>query len=52
VTVVTGRNVLFDPEAGFVLAIGTFSFAFDPAGNLVQPLSGRGRTIDICKLIQ
>jgi hypothetical protein len=52
VTIVRGRNVLFDPFAGFVVAIGTFSFAFDPDGNLVQPLAGTGQTIDICALIQ
>ena len=51
VTVVTGRNLLGDPEAGMVLAIGTFSFVFDANGNLVQPLSGTGRLIDVCPLI-
>jgi hypothetical protein len=51
VTVVTGRNLLGDPEAGFVLAIGTFSFIFDSAGNLIQPLTGTGRLINVCELI-
>lgn len=51
-TVVTGRNVLGDPLAGFVLAIGTFSFAFDADGNLVQPLAGTGELVDICALLQ
>ena len=51
VTVATGRNLLGDPEAGFVLAIGTFSFIFDSAGNLVQPLTGMGQLIDVCRLI-
>lgn len=41
VTVVTGRNLLLDPEAGFVLAIGNFSFVFDVGGNLIQPLKER-----------
>jgi hypothetical protein len=50
-TVVTGRNLLFDPEAGFVLAIGRFSFVFDQEGNLVQPLSGEGQLIDICEAL-
>lgn len=51
VTVVTGRNLLFDPDAGFVLAIGRFSFVFDTSGNLIQPLSGKGQLIDACALI-
>jgi len=40
VTVVTGRNLLGDPDAGFVLAIGSFNFVFDAAGNLVQRWRG------------
>jgi hypothetical protein len=44
-TVVTGRNLQGDPDAGFVLAIGSFSFKFDAAGNLVQPLAGTGQLI-------
>ena len=51
VTVVTGRNILVDPIAGFVLAIGTFSFVFDANGNLVQPLIWTGQLVDICKLL-
>jgi len=51
--VVTGRNLLTDPIAGVVLAIGNFSFAFDASGNLIQPLTKQGGTlIDICKLLQ
>lgn len=50
-TVVTGRNLLTDPEAGFVLARGKFSFVFDDEGNLVQPLAGKGRLADVCMLI-
>lgn len=52
VTVVTGRNLLFDPQAGFVLAIGNFSFVFDADGNLIQPLEGQGRLIDVCAAIE
>lgn len=52
VTVVTGRNLMGDPDAGFVLTIGSFSFVFDAAGNLVQPLAGTGQLIKICPLIQ
>lgn len=51
VTVVTGRNLLGDPEAGMVLAIGTFSYIFDSVGNLVQPLTGTGRLVNVCELI-
>jgi hypothetical protein len=51
VTVATGRNILGDPKAGFVLAIGDFSFVFDKKGNLVQPLEGEGQLIDICELL-
>jgi hypothetical protein len=50
-TVVTGRNLLGDPEAGFVLAIGRFSFVFDAEGNLVQPLTGEGQLVDVCGLL-
>jgi hypothetical protein len=51
VTVVTGRNLLGDPDAGFVLAIGSFSFKFDAGGNLVQPLAGHGQLTKVCPLI-
>lgn len=51
VTVVTGRNLLGDPEAGFVLAIGTFSYIFDSDNVLIQPLTGTGKLIDVCGLI-
>ena len=51
VTVSTGRSLLLDPQAGFVLAIGHFSFVFDAGGNLIQPLAGKGRLIDACALI-
>ena len=50
VTVVTGRNLLTDPDAGFVLAIGTFSFIFN-GPNLVQPLLGQGQLISVCNLV-
>ena len=41
-TVVTGRNLLGDPEAGMVLAIGTFSYIFDSAKVLCSSLFGNG----------
>ena len=50
-TVITGRNLLFDPDAGIVLLSGNFSFVFDAEGNLVQPLEGKGRLIDVCALL-
>jgi hypothetical protein len=50
-TVVTGRNILGNPVAGLVLAMGRFSFVFDAGGNLIQPLQGTGRLLDICELL-
>jgi hypothetical protein len=47
----TGRSILLDPDAGFVLAIGNFTFVLDEKGNPVQPLAGTGQLIDICTLI-
>ena len=49
-TVVTGRNLIVDPAAGLVLAIGNFSYAFHGSA-LVQPLMGHGRLIHVCTLI-
>jgi len=51
VTEVTGRNLLGDPEAGFVIAVGNFSYVFDDEGNLIQPLEGEGQLIDVCELL-
>jgi hypothetical protein len=52
-TVFTGRNIIgLTPDPRFlVLAIGTFSYVFDPQGNLVQPLEGDGQLIDVCELL-
>ena len=53
-TVVTGRNLLFDPDAGIVLLSGKFSFVFDAEGNLIQSFEdtdGKGRVIDVCALL-
>jgi hypothetical protein len=50
-TVVSGRNFLFDPVAGTVLAIGNFNFVTDAAGNNVRPLDGKGQLIDVCALL-
>jgi hypothetical protein len=51
VTVVTGRNILGDPIAGLVLAMGRFSFVFDASGTLIQPLQGTGRLVDVCEVL-
>lgn len=50
-TVLTGRNLALDPEAGTVIAIGRYSFIFDKNGNLVQPLTGEGQLVDVCGLL-
>jgi hypothetical protein len=51
-TVATGRSALFAPIVpGLVLVVGRFSFVLDEEGNLVQPLEGTGRQIDICELL-
>ena len=51
-TVSTGRSLLGDPEAGFVLAIGDFRYVFDAEDNLIQPLMGKGKLIDVCGLLE
>jgi len=50
-TLARGRNLLSDPEAGTVIAIGNFSYVFDAEGNLVQGLEGKGQLIDVCALL-
>ena len=50
-TVATGHNLLLDPVAGFVHTSGRFSFVFDAAGNLIQPLQGQGTTTDVCAVL-
>ncbi len=47
----TGRSILWDPEEGFVLAVGRFTWVFDAEGNLIQPLQGKGQLIDLCELL-
>jgi hypothetical protein len=46
----TGRNLNFDPVAGFVLVSGRFTYAFR-GDELVQPLTGNGRVTDVCALL-
>lgn len=51
-TIVTGRNLLGDPVAGFVIASGSFRFTLDGAGNATEPLNGNGNLTKVCPLIQ
>jgi hypothetical protein len=48
----TGRSLLGDPTTGLVLAIGRFSWTFDINGNLVRSLSGTGRLLPVCPMIE
>lgn len=48
----TGRNLLGDPTTGLVVAIGDFSFAFDSSGRLVKTLSGTGRLLPVCPMVE
>ena len=54
-TRITGRNLLSDPDAGYVLLSGNFSFVFDKNGNLIKsfedPPPGNGQVIDVCELL-
>jgi hypothetical protein len=51
-TEASGRNFLFDPVAGTVLAIGNFNYVTDAnTGANVQPLDGKGQLIDVCALL-
>jgi hypothetical protein len=51
-TVMTGRNFALDPVAGTFVSMGHFTYVNDPTDttNLV-PVSGEGRTIDVCALL-
>ena len=51
-TLTRGRNLLSDPEAGTVMAIGNFSFVVNSDGTLDQPLEGEGLLIDVCALLE
>lgn len=51
VTRSTGRSLLTDPLAGFVLVSGDFSFETAPDGSLVTPLSGTGHVVDVCEAL-
>jgi hypothetical protein len=46
--------LLSDPDAGYVLLSGNFSFVFDKDGNLIKSFedtNGHGQRIDVCKLL-
>jgi hypothetical protein len=53
-SVITGRNVAFDP-AGTFLNIGRFTFAIDTDPGeqfpIVEPQQGKGQAIDVCALL-
>jgi hypothetical protein len=53
-SVITGRNVAFDP-AGTFLNIGRFTFAIDTTEGeefpIVEPQQGKGQAIDVCALL-
>jgi hypothetical protein len=55
VTVATGRNALLDPTVpglvGLFLTIGRLSWVVDREGQIVQPLQGPGKQIDLCALL-
>ncbi len=51
VTELRGRNLAIDPEAGFVVVAGNYSYTFDANGNLIEPLSGNGQLIDVCEAL-
>src|SRR5829696_6569852 len=51
-TVMTGRNFALDPVAGTFVSMGHFTFVNDPTNTTnVVPVSGTGRTINICALL-
>jgi len=48
----TGRSLLADPVANImVLATGSFSWRFDPVNFALLDLSGTGKTVDVCAMI-
>lgn len=46
----TGRNLVED-ETGLFITVGTFTQVIAVNRDYVQPLQGRGRTIDVCALL-
>lgn len=48
-----GRNlVLFPNGEGVLLVVGVFGYTLDGNGNEVTRLSGQGRTVDLCALVE
>ncbi len=52
VVTLTGRNIIEGPQIGVVFAIGTFTFTEDAAGVILTPLTGNGRLVDLCALLE
>ena|SRR5215207_4677213 len=46
--VLTGRNLLFDPNIGMLLTIGRFTSVLDLEDGTLTPPTGKGRVIDVC----
>ena len=51
VYVFTGRNLLFGPDTDFILTIGRFTGRESAAGEF-SPITGKGRVVDICALLE
>ena len=50
-TVMTGRNLFFDPSVGLVLLIGRWRAVTGEEGTLIEDLEGSGQLIDVCALL-
>jgi len=52
--IVTGRNLLvgLDSESRFLITMGVYRFVLDVDGNVVETLTGHGREIDVCELLE
>lgn len=52
----TGRNLTWDENTGFVLIIGDYTWAWDDSGNVTQHLTGQGQISltpwDICAMLR
>ena len=51
VFVFTGRNLLSGPDVDFILTIGRFTGTMT-AGGEFTPITGEGRVIDVCALLE
>jgi hypothetical protein len=50
-TLARGRNLLGDPDAGLVIAVGDFSFVTAADGTNLVRLSGTGTLTSVCSLL-